>query len=1108
MDIIRFAIQNPVKVAVGVILTVLFGLIALFTIPIQLIPNVDQPIITIETTWAGRSPEEVEREIVEEQEEYLKTLSGLDKMTAEASTGQATVKLEFLIGTDIKDARTRVSDKLREVPAYPDEVDEPVITDADADPSKAIAWIIFDAENDDFDMPSLFDYAEDYVKPEIERVPGVSRVNVLGGREREVHVRIDPRALAERGITFNELRDALRLENVNISAGELTDGMREYRVRTIGQYDELTKIENTVVRYDEAGPVRIKDLGDAVETLEKPTRFVRANGQSALAINAIRETGSNVMTVMDGIRTAIDHINDDLLPNYEGGVHGLHLRQVYDETVYISDAIGLVQSNLVIGGVLAALVLLVFLGKVRPTLIIALAIPVSVIGAFLVLSAAGRNLNVISLAGMAFAVGMVIDNAIVVLENIDRHLHMGKRPMEAAYDGAREVWGAILASTLTTLAVFVPVLTVEEEAGQLFFDISLALCAAVTLSLIVSITVIPAASARWLRPAPAPGPGSAGGGEDHVGWFAKVTAPFSAAVAGFSNLVYQLTERNTAAAVARIVIIAGFTLVSLGGAYLLMPPTSYLPNGNQNLIFGMMLTPPAYSMEQSRSIAERIEPQIEPYWQVDTVEEATAIRPVMMPNPDPTAEPEPFDEVPPIQNYFFVRSGPLIFMGAASSDKEIVQPLAPLLTGAMASIPGSFGFAQQRSIFGRGASGTSSIDVELVGPDLDALRQSATSVFMALMGEYGPRAVQPNPMNFNLAGPEVQFRVDQVRASDLGVDTASVGAAMRAMVDGLVVGDYRLAGDSVDLLITRSPDYPLSPDALASVPLAVRDSDGQTRVVPISALGDFVPGTAPQQINRIDAQRSISFSVTPPQEQPLEQAVDEIEAMLGGMKASSAISPTVLARTAGSADKLNQVRASLLGEWTGFNLDSLQSLASSRMFLAVLIVFLVMAALFESFLYPLVIMFAVPLATVGGFIGLWLVRLFFPSQQLDTLTMLGFVILIGVVVNNAILIVHQALNFMRGYGESSEDKIEAMQPRDAIRESVRTRIRPIFMTTTTSVCGMLPLVLMGGSGSELYKGLGSVVVGGLIVATIFTLVVVPLLFSLVVQARRRVLGTV
>lgn len=1108
MDIIRFSISNPVKVTVGVILTVLFGVLALTTIPIQLTPNVDEPVITIETNWTGRSPEEVEREIIEEQEEYLKTLSGLKKMTASATTGQASIELEFFIGTDVREARARVSDKLREVPAYPADVDEPVIIDADATPAKAIAWVILDSPDPDFDLQSIFDFAEDRIKPEMERVPGVSRVNVLGGREREVHIQIDPIALAERGVTFNELRDALQFENVNVSAGDLEDGIRDVRIRTLGQFDALEQIENTVVRYDEAGPIRVKDLGDAVQTLEKRRSFVRANGQSALAINAIRESGANVMEVMAGLREAIAYCNENVLPTYEGNQYQLQMRQVYDETEYIEQAIALVQSNLVIGGVLAALVLLVFLGKLRPTLIIALAIPVSVLGTFIVMTAAGRNLNVISLAGMAFAVGMVVDNAIVVLENIDRHIHMGKPPRRAAYDGAREVWGAILASTLTTLAVFVPVLTVQEEAGQLFFDIALAICAAVTLSLIVSITVIPSASARWLR---AFKPRSDGGGKLAIA--ERVSGVFGFLPRRYADLIHELSARSGVTVALRILIVGAFTLASVGGALLLMPPTSYLPNGNQNLIFGIMFTPPAYNITQAQGIAERIEPGIEPYWNVDTIEAATAIQQVEIPNPGgPQGEPSFYPAIPPVENYFFVRRGNLIFMGARSTDDELVAPLSTILDNAMAAIPGSFGFSSQRSIFGRGASGTSSIDLELVGNDLDALRRSAEALYDILAPKYGYAKVQPDPLNFSLAGPEVQFRPDPIRTGDLGISVRDLGFAVRALVDGLEIGDYRLKGESIDLLLTRHPDFNLTTDALPMTPITVRDNDGTPRVLPISALGDFVPTTAPQQINRIDAQRSITFSITPPPEMPLAVAVEDIEETIAGLSKQGAIDPAVVARTAGSADKLSEVRGALLGNWTGFNAESIGSLLSSRMFLAVLIVFLVMAALFESFLYPLVILFAVPLATVGGFLGLALMHSFNPAQQLDTLTMLGFVILIGVVVNNAILIVHQALNFMRPRKEETSpgvfEEIEPMAPREAIRESVRTRIRPIFMTTTTSVCGMLPLVLMGGSGSELYKGLGSVVVGGLLVATVFTLVVVPLLFSLVVGARQKLVGGV
>ncbi|MEM1109697.1 MAG: efflux RND transporter permease subunit [Planctomycetota bacterium] len=1109
MDPIRFSISNPVKVTVGVVLTVLFGILALTTIPIQLTPNVDEPIITVETSWVGRSPEEVEREIIEEQEEFLKTLSGLKKMTASATTGQATIRLEFFIGTDIQEARVRVSDKLREVPDYPDDVNEPVIIDANAEPSKAIAWIILDSPDPELDLQTVFDFAEDRVKPVMERVEGVSRVNVLGGREREVHVQIDPVALAERGVTFNELRTALQFENVNVSAGELADGIRDVRVRTIGQFDALEQIENTVVRYDEAGPVRVKDLGEAVSTFEKRRSFVRANGQSALAINAIRETGANVMEVMAGLREAIAFCNANVLPTYEGDRYQLQMRQVYDETEYIDQAIDLVQSNLVIGGVLAALVLLVFLGKVRPTVIIALAIPVSVIGTFIVMTAAGRNLNVISLAGMAFAVGMVVDNAIVVLENIDRHIQMGKPPRRAAYEGAREVWGAILASTLTTLAVFVPVLTVQEEAGQLFFDIALAICAAVTLSLIVSITVIPSAAARWLR---AVKPKDAKQSKPPLG--ERLGQALSVIPRSYAGLIHRLTERSAFTVVLRLMVVGVFTLASLGGAWLLMPPTTYLPNGNQNLIFAIMLTPPAYNIEQAQGIAERIEPAVEPYWNVDTVEAATAIQPVAIPNPEapPDAEPEYYSAVPPVENYFFVRSGATIFMGARSGDDELVAPLSPILENAMSSIPGSIGFAFQRSIFGGGASGSSSIDLELLGTDLVALRRSADALYNVLAPRYGYGEVQPDPLNFNLAGPEVQFRPDPIRAGDLGISVRDLGDAVQSLVDGLEIGDYRLEGESIDLLLTRHPDFDLTTDQLPTTPLAVRDSDGATRVLPISALGEFIPTTAPQQINRIDTQRSIKFAITPPPEMPLAVAIEDIENTVGTLSDQGAIDPTVIARTAGSADKLSEVRGSLLGDWSGLNADSIKSLLSSRMFLAILIVFLVMAALFESFLYPLVILFAVPLATVGGFLGLAITHAYNPTQQLDTLTMLGFVILIGVVVNNAILIVHQALNFMRPRKEEIApgefEEIEEMSPRDAVRESVRTRIRPIFMTTTTSVCGMLPLVLMGGSGSELYKGLGSVVVGGLLVATLFTLVVVPLLFSLVVGARQRIVGGV
>ena len=1102
MNIIRFAIENPVKVAVGVLLILLFGAIALISIPIQLTPNVDTPIITVTTVWTGRSPEEVERDIIEEQEDVLKNVSGLKKMTATAYVGQAEIELEFEIGTNIKNARQEVSDSLREVPEYPDQVDEPVVKESEAGAGSPVAWLILTSPDPTFDVQSLGDAMEDRVKPYLERITGVSEVRVYGGREREVHVEINPRAMAQRGITFNAFRNALGLENVNVSAGDLAEGQYDVRVRTVGQYETLDEIRDTVIAYDDAGgPVRIRDIGDAKLTYAKKRSFVRSRGQMALALPVYRETGANVIAVMEQLRDRLKEVNSNILPSIAAQMQAtyrldvppaLKIEQVYDETVYIYDALSLVQSNLVIGGGLAALVLLVFLRSVRPTLVVALAIPISVIGTFVAMYASGRNINVVSLAGLAFAVGMVVDNAIVVLENIDRHLGMGKKPRRAALDATREVWGAILASTLTTLAVLIPILTIQEEAGQLFRDITLAICAAVSLSLLVAVSVIPSASARWLGVRRQPRTAIVRAGRALFG-----AAPaFNWLNERYAALIHGMTSRTVLGVLLRSSIVAAFTVLAIVGARVLMPPTDYLPRGNKNLVFGFVLTPPGLNIATDLSIAERAEQVVRPYWEADNYADLKPLPPLIHPFTQ-----QPIDGIPPLDNYFFVSFFGGVFNGATSADKINVAPVADLLTAATNTIPGSLGFAQQAGLFQTGRSVGRGIDVEVSGLDLNEVIRSASALRGALMGKYGPFNVQPTPSNFDKAGRELTVRTDVIRASHLGVNASSLGDGVRALVDGLYVGDYRLGGESIDILAVRDPDMGLLPEQLGDMPLAYARDDGGVGIVPLSAIARFERTLAPQQILRIDELRSVSLDISPPDEVPLEAASADIEATVAQLRDSGAIRPGVEVRLAGSASKLQEVREALLGSWHGWTWQSLQSLGLSRIFLALLVTYLLMAALFESWLYPFVIMFAVPLATVGGFMGLAIVHAFQPQQQLDTLTMLGFVILIGIVVNNAILLVHQSLNFMRGLGDTEGTEGVMLEPREAIRESVRTRMRPIFMTTLTSVCGMLPLVIAPGAGSELYRGLGSVVVGGLTVSTVFTLLVVPLLFSLVLDAK-------
>ena len=1161
MDPIRFAIQNPVKVAVGVILIVLFGLIALETIPIQLTPNVDQPVVTIETDWVGRSPEQVEKDIVEEQEDKLKGISGLKTMTATSREGQASIQLEFNIGTDMTRALQEVSDSLREVPSYPDDVDEPVITAADSAQENAIAWIILDSTDPEFDIQGFYDTADKRIKPILERVEGVGEINIFGGREREVHVEFDPVRLAQRDITAGQLVEALRRENVDVSAGGLNEGRRDVRVTTVGQYDDLDQVRQTVVAYDDAGgPIRVGDVAEVALTLQERRGFVRSRGEVALAVQVIRETGSNVISTMADLRERIDFINAELLPSLGPG---LKLRQVYDESVYIEESIALVQNNLVIGGVLAVVALLLFLAAPskpvrvlslavismgcavawlalpggwwswvilavlavavgaafivsRPTAIIALAIPISVVGTFVVMAGLGRNLNVVSLAGLAFAVGMVVDAAIVVLENIDRHLAMGKRPRKAAYDAATEVWGAILASTLTTLAVFLPVIFIQEEAGQLFRDIAIAICAAVTLSLIVSVTVIPAASAGFLRARKRADDQQGEKNEsDHAdARFAvhheeEARGPmrlFRRGVEGFASLIYWLTARTPSRVALRIGIVAAFTLIALVGSWLLMPPTSYLPSGNRNLVFGIVLNPSGYSVAQNEALARDMERVLRPYWEAESQEDVDTLPPLTTPM---MMGGQPIEGLSGIENNFLVTFGSRMFGGATSADPDNVAPLGDLMTRAFFEPAGTMGFAQQASIFGRGLGGTNAIDVDVSSDDLDQLAAASAALLGRFRGEFGHPNARPEPSNFDDPAPEREIRIVPELASAVGVTTQAVGVAVRAMVDGVTIGDYRLGGDSIDLVLIRDPSTQISLDELLQTPIVVPDRvTGESKIIPLGAVARVQPADSPQEIRRIEQLRSITLTVTP-EGMALETGIDRINEIIADARDAGQIPDGVEVRLSGTADKLTQVRSALLGHWSGWNMDSFFSIGFSSLFIALLVTYLLMAALFESFLYPAVILFSVPLATVGGFGGLAIMHSVRPSQQLDVLTMLGFIILIGIVVNNAILIVHQSLNFMRGEGETdaSDNPYEPMAPREAIRESVRTRIRPIFMTTLTSVAGMLPLVLMPGSGSELYGGLGSVVVGGLVVSTLFTLIVVPLLFSLVLDAKRALYQT-
>ena len=687
---------------------------------------------------------------------------------------------------------------------------------------------------------------------------------------------------------------------------------------------------------------------------------------------------------------------------------------------------------------LAAMVLMLFLRSGSATLIISIAIPVSVIGAFVAMAAMGRSINVISLAGIAFAVGMVVDAAIVVLENIYRLRQEGKSASDAAYHGAKQVWGAVLVSALTTVLVFAPILAMNLEVGQLFRDIAVAISVSVVLSLIVAVSVIPALSNRLLKKIPEA---------------AKIErlAALDALAEKFTAFIVSFTRRVAVdKKLARNVVVA-ITISASIVTWVLLPKLEYLPEGNRNLIIGAILPPPGYNLETTISITEEVEDELKKYWASETGPEETV------------------DGIPKIDNFFFVARPTSTFVGVSAIEPDRAAELIPIIREPVFKEPGTFGFVTQPSLFGRSVGSGRSINIDISGPELEKVLATALKVTQ-ITGKVLPKdegnQIRPRP-GLELGAPEVRIIPDPVRLSDNGISAREFSQTVDAFNDGLRIAQITVDGERIDLTIAGPESGITETQGVANLPVVTRSG----AILPVSSLAEVIVTSGPTEIRHIERERTVTIEVRPAPNVSMEEAIDIINTEVLAPLFKDGLPDGMSINLSGTADKLSQA-------WDAMVVDLL---------IAIVIVYLVMAVLFESFIYPLIIVLSVPLATAGGVIGLGMLSLF-TQQSLDMLTMLGFIILVGIVVNNAILIVHQTLYHQRSDGMNIEDSIVA---------ATQNRIRPIFMSTLTSVFGMLPLVMFPGAGSELYRGLGSVVVGGLALSALLTLFIIPSLLTLV-----------
>ena len=1044
MNLIKFAIDRPTAVVAAVIMAVLFGLVALQSIPIQLAPDVARPVIDVRTTWLGAAPAEIEREILNLQEEQMKGLSGLERIEGRALQSQSRLKLEFAVGTDMDKALLLVSNRLDGVTGYPDEADEPRLKIAGPEDNR-IAWFHLTRQpGNNKPMHHYGDFTVDVVRERLERVPGVATSEVYGGGAKEIRVVIDPTKMARYRLTVPEMLKRMRAANIAITGGDVEEGKRRYVVRTEAKLNAVETIRQVVLRTSadavEAGSgsvarVLVGDIADVTYGFKKPTERVRTNGEAAIAINASRQVGANVIETMRGIRKAVADLNAGPIAQEK-----LVFRQLYDETVYINSAIDLVVKNIWFGGAIAVFILMIFLRSPRATIVVGLAIPVSVVASFVAMAMLGRSINVVSLAGIAFAVGMVVDAAIVVLENIYRMREQGKEPSVAALIGAQQVWGAILVSALTTVMVFIPLLIMELEVGQLFRDIAVAISVAVLLSLIVSVTVIPALAKRLLGgQVRAPGTGPSVPVFDQIG-------------RGFRTGVVSLTRRVVSSQTSAISLVSVLTAGTIGLTWWLLPPLEYLPEGNRNLVISMIQPPAGYNLKTMTEMANRVENEVLPRIAKDG-------KMIAAPEEDPL-----------LKYFFFVVWRQQVFLGGRGTDPSRAKDLIPILESPVSKEPSTFVYSWQPSIFGRGVGGSRSVDMDISGVHLQDIFEAAQRAG-AKIGARLPRAegtsFRPRP-SLQLGEPEIRIAPDRIRLADAGLNARDLAITVDAFNDGVRIAEVTEGGEQIDLMLMGPEDQIDTTQGIASLPIVTRSGT----ILPVSSLANVEVTAGPTEIRHVDNARTVTLQIRPAPRLALGEALDILQADVIDKLLEEGLPPGVRIRLSGTADKLVATAAEM--KW-----DLLIALA---------IVYLVMAVLFESFIYPLIIVMSVPLATAGGVIGLNILNLFH-FQALDMLTLLGFVILIGIVVNNAILLVHQTLYHIRSEGYSHAD---------AIVEATRNRIRPIFMSTLTSVGGMLPLVVFPGAGSEIYRGLGSVVVGGLSLSAVLTLAIIPPMLSVFV----------
>lgn len=1011
MNLTRLSIANPATILAVVAILVLFGVIAITSRPILLLPDLSEPQISIFNNWRQAAPAEVESYIVEPQENVLRRTPGVTEISSNVGRGFGQISLSFEVGTNMEQALISVINNLNQAPPLPADAGEPFVTTGRGRgvPSVATLQIYPKVNNPNKDLHSpqyqyLFD---ELIEQRFSRIPGISRVDMAGRRQSEVRITFDPYRAAALNVPISTIVNTVSRVN-DVSGGFANVGRRQYTVRFVGK-DDLDDLGELIIAWSNDRPIRLNEVAQVEKRLADPFGVNIRNGYKAYYVSLERANDANTVAILDEVNEVLHELNTGPLEEA-----GLIMELSFDSSIYIRRALALVQNNLGLGVLLAVAALWFFLRDRRATLIIAASIPISLMVAFLALQLFGLTLNVISLAGLAFSVGLVLDAAIIVQENIVRYRQQGEAGDGAIQHGADQVKGALFASTVTTVAIFLPILFMDGQVGQMFSDLALTLSVAVLASMFAALTVIPVLSHLWLRGSSPVDPVG--------GWWLGITA-----------FVMRLTDSSPK----RVIWIVSLIVLPIALAMALKPKADFLPSAQADAVTVFYNVPPGinndlFENEIAAEIVRRLKPHMD-------------------------HEQEPY-----IRGYNLALFGTFNLLYLYPLNAEDTEEFLQLLRGRlMQGIPDTQAFASRASLLGIGFSGGRTISVDLHGADIVGLMEAA-SAGLGKINELIPGSVVRPVPGLSLAEPELQIIPNERLITQSGLNRQDIANAVRAFTGGLFVSEYFDGNQRYDVIL-RAGGWS-TPEQLAAMPIATPQSGAQT----IGTLAQVVRTVGPTSLRRFDGQRTVSLEVLPPDHITVEEALYTLRNEVGP-SLKPLLPPGSSIKYRGSADQLE-----------GALSDMLQNFV-----LAVAILFMVMAAIFKSLRDSLLVLLVMPLALAGGLLALRVLNLF-TYQSLDMLTMIGFIILLGLVVNNAILLVSQTRD-----GERS-----GLGRRDAVEAAVRVRARPVYMSTLTSILGMLPLMLVPGVGSDIYRGLATVIVGGMFLSAIFTLVLMPSLLRM------------